>query len=367
MDQTISTRIRKLVDEHPAKLLDGKVAETVGMTPSAFSLALKGKRGISAFELVRFADFFGVSVHWLITGEADPFEPQIAARHSYSEAGYQHAPDSSEAELLDNITLAYRQAYPEPVAGKQGGVPSAADSRLALGEGFAGSFAARVEEAFKVDVIRVAGVERAYSMSIGGRFCIVLGASANWFFQNFSIAHELGHIHFGHFNDDRADSRDQNELLANGYAADLLMPSDLLTEKDWNQMDGRELADLIWELGVSTQALRNRLDSLSVTVSDDIARLLDMKTQEVIRKYIPDSAADIINRMSSAAQRRFPTTLEQAHLEGIAHRSLSKGTLAWMLAVPEDELEVPVRAVTTKSLDDIAHQLGLPIQIASTC
>jgi len=346
---------------------DGQIAEKVGMSASAFSLALRGKRGISALELVRFAEFFNVSVHWLITGETDPFEAQIAARHEFKESGYHHAPEAAESVLIDGIALAYRQAYPEPAAGSPAAVPDAAEVRFALGEGFPELFTTRVEDVYKVGVIRVAGVDRAYSLKIGGRYCIVVGASGNWFFQNFSIAHELGHIHFDHFGGVAANSRDQQEILANRYAADLLMPENLLANKDWIRIDGPELATLVWELGVSTQALKSRLSSLKIDCGQKASELLELKTQALIRQHLTDSDRAVTARMAAAATRRFPTFLEQAHLEGIERRGLAKDTLAWMLDVPAEELEVPAKEAPRGDLDAIAEQLGLPIQVARSC
>lgn len=44
--------------------------------------------------------------------------------------------------------------------------------------------------------------------------------------------------------------------------------------------------------------------------------------------------------MDAAATRRFPLALQEAHLALIARGSLPKSTLAWMLDVDEDSLEV---------------------------
>lgn len=44
--------------------------------------------------------------------------------------------------------------------------------------------------------------------------------------------------------------------------------------------------------------------------------------------------------MTESAERKFPEWLKRAHLEKIAEGRLAKGTLAWILDVDEDELEV---------------------------
>jgi Zn-dependent peptidase ImmA (M78 family) len=100
--------------------------------------------------------------------------------------------------------------------------------------------------------------------------------------QNFTTAHELGHLmlhdreqlHVDHgfrvvrLRDSASgEGTDEAEREANLFAATLLMPSELLetdlTELEYlDLLDDKKLLDLARKYGVSTQALVNRLKNL---------------------------------------------------------------------------------------------------------
>ena len=59
------------------------------------------------------AEHLGVTMHWLVTGEADPFEVRAAARHSYDgPTGTYSCDPSADLQVLEDIALVYRQAQP---------------------------------------------------------------------------------------------------------------------------------------------------------------------------------------------------------------------------------------------------------------
>lgn len=99
--------------------------------------------------------------------------------------------------------------------------------------------------------------------------------------QNFTIAHELGHLllhdqeqlHVDHEfrvrlrNDVSSQGTDEAEQEANFFAASLLMPkqfleTDLANEEYIDLLDDQFLNGLARKYGVSTQALVNRLKNL---------------------------------------------------------------------------------------------------------
>jgi len=99
--------------------------------------------------------------------------------------------------------------------------------------------------------------------------------------QNFTTAHELGHmllhdqeqLHVDHAfrvrlrNDVSSQGTDDYEREANFFAASLLMPRgfierDLQDEEFVNLLDDDFLTDLAYKYGVSTKALINRLKNL---------------------------------------------------------------------------------------------------------
>ncbi len=139
---TIGTRIRQRINELGLGLSDKEIAASVGMAPDVLSRSLNGKRAFTSIELAHLAERLSTSMCWLATGEADPFEARIAARHQYDFASGRYVDDQhgSTRETLDNIELAYRQVYtgrndlPTKTA-------TAAEVRGLLGEDFVSDFA----------------------------------------------------------------------------------------------------------------------------------------------------------------------------------------------------------------------------------
>ncbi|WP_322754046.1 XRE family transcriptional regulator [Frankia sp. Cas3] len=339
------------------------IAENIGMTPDAFSRALNSKRAFSSIELARLADLLNADIHWLITGKSDPHRLVVAARHRFDHAtGHRDIPGrDADEQVLRDIALAYRQTYPEPQQAPA--LPESPDDvRSALGENFVRPFAEQLENRLRVDVVRVADLSTAYSFTAGGHRVIALPATGNWFRENWSMAHELGHLVGGHHDQGLSDAeRDRHEAAANAFAADLLLPRESLAAIDWEHLDAVGLASLVWRWGVSTDALARRLNALNGHLPTVVRTWAGQTTQRLLRHYwASDSSEDEITlRMDAAAQRRFPLSLQEAHLTGISSGVLGKGTLAWMLGIDPDALEVDIPTVPDVDVDDLAMALGL--------
>jgi len=370
MQGQIGQRVAARIGEVSPHRTHRAIAEIIGMTPDSFSRALRGQRAFSSIELAQVADLLGADIHWLITGESDPHRLVVAARHEYDfQSGRRDVPGQADDQgTIKDVGLAYQQAYQgAPLAASI--LPATlAGVREALGKDFVRSFADRLESCLNVDVVRVAGLSTSYSLSIAGRRVIVLAATGNWFRENWSLAHELGHLVAGHLNDDRssmARDADENadEASANGFAAELLLPANQMREMDWVDLDAAELARRVWDAGVSTDALARRLSSLAIRSSDLIATWAEWPTQRLLRCHweFPEAAGDpITKRMDEAASRRFPLSLQDAHLGMIASGALGKGTLAWMLGIDADDLEVDMPAAGDDIDPDVlASALGL--------
>ncbi len=63
--------------------------------------------------------------------------------------------------------------------------------------------------------------------------------------------------------------------------------------------------------------------------------------------------------MDAAAQRRFPRSLQEAHLERLASGAIGRATLAWMLGIDAAALEVDSPHVPEGDADELAVALGL--------
>jgi Zn-dependent peptidase ImmA (M78 family) len=327
-------------------LLHRDIAERIGMTPDAFSRALNGKRHFASIELARLAELIGVDLHWLITGLPDPHQLSVAARHD--------ADSGDDEQVLADITLAYRQAYSAP-----GRVPqwpgSPARTRDALGSGFVRTFADRVENRLGVGIVRLAELSIAYSLTIAGRTVIALPATGNWVRDNWNIAHELGHLIEGH-RETGGDGAAQ-EQAADAFAAELLLPAAEMQWTDWGAVRDDQLAGLVWSWGVSIEILGWRLNTVLGYPPERVAQWAALPTQRLLRQYLPVS--EITARMDAAARRRFPLSLQEAHLELIASGAISPDTLAWMLGVPAATLPVDAPDMAEVNIDDLSTALGL--------
>jgi hypothetical protein len=311
------------------------VADSIGMTADAFSRALSGKRQFSSIELARLADQIDADLHWLITGELDPHGVSIAARHDFNrETGQRTTPTRRRDEkTLADIALVYRQAYSEP-AKLVDWPKSPASVRAALGHGFISQFTDRLEKGLRVDVVRVA-----------------------------ELSTELGHLTMGHHDDDLGPGdASQHEAAANAFAAELLLPAAELKAVAWDVIGDHELAALVWEWGVSVDALCGRLCALLGYAPNNVARWAAHPTQRLLRLHlrIESELDEITGRMDAASQRRFPLSVQEAHLERIASGAVSRATLAWMLGIDADSLDVDAPELPEANVDDLATALAVP-------
>jgi hypothetical protein len=339
----IGRRARAAIDlAFEGEVTQAEIAARIAMTPDALSRALRGERGFASVELVQLADITGSDLHELITGEPDPHRLVVVARHGFDrDGGRRSVPGQDDDEpVLRDIELLYRQAGELPATPPVPTEPAA--MRNALGHEFVRPLADRVEQRLGIDVVRLPQLSTCYSFAVGGRLVIAVDAVGNWFRENFGIAHELGHIARGHH--DEITVPDRHEAAANAFAAELLMPEAAIRGAEWESMQPDHLASLVWSYGVSTQALVTRLDALGIARAAVVDEWGEQATQRLLRRHLPRSASSagdaITARMAQAATRRFPLALQEAHLRRIAAGELGKESLAWMLDVDPDVLEV---------------------------
>jgi Zn-dependent peptidase ImmA (M78 family)/transcriptional regulator with XRE-family HTH domain len=365
---SIGDRVLQRLEQFSPGLRHRDVAEQIGMTPDAFSRALHGKRQFASIELARLAELTGADLQWLITGQPDPNRLRVAARHNFDHSTRLRTIPGRDADeqTIADIALAYRQAYPDPDDPERGmaagWAASAAVVRESLGPDFVRHFADRLEQRLGVEVVRVAELSTAYSFTVGGRPVIALPATANWFRENWDLAHELGHLVKSHHDDGISEQEaDRHEAAANAFAAELLLPADTLKGLDWESIGDEELARLVWDWGISTDALSRRLCALLDQSPTQVARWAAGPTQRLLRRHlsIESELDEITSRMDEAAQRRFPLSLQEAHLERVASGAVGRATLAWMLGIDAAALEVDSPEIPEVNADDLASALGL--------
>ncbi|MGH3266618.1 MAG: ImmA/IrrE family metallo-endopeptidase, partial [Trebonia sp.] len=290
-------------------------------------------------------------------------ERAIAARHDFNHSNGQRTIPGrvGDEPVLADIALAYRQAYPVP-----GKVPdwsgSPASVREALGPDFVRPLADRLEKNLGIDVVRVAELSTAYSFTVGGRPVIAVPATGNWFRENWDIAHELGHLVMGHYDDGLAQGdADRNEAAANAFAAELLVPAADLKAVECDSVGDEGLAAFVWSWGVSTDALCRRLCALLGSAPPCVAYWAARPTQRLLRQHlrIESELDEITIRMDAASQRRFPLSVQEAHLALVASGVIGTATLAWMLGIDAAALEVDAPEIAEVDATDLATALGL--------
>jgi transcriptional regulator with XRE-family HTH domain len=349
----MGTRIAQRIDALQPRVSRKEFAARVHMTPDALSRALSGKRGIASIELARIADELHADIHELITGEPNPHQVIVNARHHYDHQTTNRTVPTfaDDKRVLEEICLAYAQAsLPE----RPHRIPSADPTALreALGHAFVRDFADRVEEHLQIDVLRVNGIGTAYSGATAGRTFVVIPATGSWFRENWDLAHELAHI---------AGLRTEAE--ANSFAAQLLLPEDLVRSLDWQAASQETIADFLWETGVSTAALRVRLEALQVPFADT-TRVLTQSTQRALRKarsWSTEFGDAITMRMDAASGSRFPIALQEAHEIGVEEGRLGPGFLAWMRDTdPQWIAETYAPPVEEPGIEDLMAAFGRP-------
>jgi len=214
---------------------------------------------------------------------------------------------------------------------------AAVRARAALGKDFVSCFYDRVESALGVEVIVVPLSKDGYSLTLGGRKVIVLAATGHWFRSNFTLAHELGHLLVEGIPPQDGKAA---ENVANAFAADLLMPVEIIRTIDWAQAEAATVARVVWDLGVSTQALGVRLRFLGIAPGNKARSALGMSTEALLRGSPAPAVAPpaaVTARMEYSARRRFPERVVTGLRRAVADGDAPQASLSWVLGLPARE------------------------------
>lgn len=220
---------------------------------------------------------------------------------------------------------------------------SATEVRDRLGRDFTQDMPQRITDKLGIDVWVLDLEGDAYTLQSDDHTIIIVKATAIWGRQNFSLAHELGHIATQSFPSRPGECKAADEAQANTFAADLLMPQSRLRAFDWEGSSVQAVANEVWELGVSTKALQVRLEALRIKVGASIAEALELNTFSLLRHHWHkrDNIPDLIDlRRSRSALRKTPSQLI-SRLEKLAQEGqVPVESLAFALGVPATEIEL---------------------------
>jgi Zn-dependent peptidase ImmA (M78 family) len=322
------------------------------MTHDALSRAVNGQRHFSAVELASIANVLKVDTHWLITGKEDPFKVRLAARHLWDQSS--HEQQENDDQIIRRVVDAYHTAFADVGRVASSMTPLPEDPvrlRTLLSAGVeAGEdiryLADQIQATLLVDIVRDPGLQTDYSFRIGEHAVILLKSTVAWFRANWSIAHELGHLALGHHISDRTNASDEGS--ANRFAADFLLPIDLMQDIDWAHMSKPAFTLWLWNAGVSTQVMRNRFKELNLDISDDVEAAIQLTTPKLMRAHV-DAIRSIVHshsdpiweRENATTGRQFPEYVVAALTERVEAGQADPHVLAWVREVPVDDLDWP--------------------------
>lgn len=186
--------------------------------------------------------------------------------------------------------------------------------------------AARIQTRLNIDVIRLPDIDKSFSLDVAGHTAIVIPAlDGQWFRQNWLLAREVGQLCTPTEN-------------PNTFAFNLLLPTAKLTQIDWANSTDKQTAQHIWDFGVSTTVLRNRLQYADLPVAGRVKAALALQTNELLTQAGTDLDGDdspvnqaIERRIAAAGSRHFPNHLIRAHAQAVHTRCASPDALEWML------------------------------------
>lgn len=174
--------------------------------------------------------------------------------------------------------------------------------------------------------------------------CVLINFSEDLYRQNFTIAHEVAH---SIFDTDQAfnvsftkDGKDVKEIRANSFAANFLMPANLLRGLKVSNWSIEIITKIAEQFKVNIIALLYRLKSLKLIDEDQLEKLkkhrlpqatkTDPELQGLSEKLLSSKKAILEIGLSTAYVRR----CHETYLKGF----ISQSRLAEMLLVNEPEL-----------------------------
>ena len=171
--------------------------------------------------------------------------------------------------------------------------------------------------------------------------------------QRFTLAHEFGHFRMGHSSVvDRQVTiggvqRDPNEVAANAFAAEFLMPKEATKRWARENVDGQVTLEQVvvfaCEYGVSPQAARYAFATAGVLTDEERAAHLDAEIAEELHIELASylGLEPLEDRLAEAVRRmpRIPPPLERSALGELLVGAIDIAELAARTGRTEPEVE----------------------------
>ena len=331
MDEQVIGRVREIISKSGKS--QRAVAELIEIDETKLTKSLSGKRRFTSLELALLADLGGTSVDWILTG---------VGNRSFAFARRVVAPDrtvgdSAGADLVRLIADRFDAARELGFAPSTPELPEPKHQARYVDEAL--DLASRALDAIGVQMkgLRTAGlireIERALGVQVavydlpagvdglsfqdGDLRVIVLASTRAAARQRFTLGHKLGHLLWGDanagmFEESLFSTNDTLEARANVFAAAFLLPRGEIEAALAGRNVEEKLDQLVWEFGVSPQALAWRLFNLSL-VSAELRDGLLARTAEASAAAV-GRLSEFALRVTAAETRQPPGRLSEAYL-----------------------------------------------------
>lgn len=342
------------------------LGSAVGLDKTILSKIENGVRAVSSIELADLSDALGVSMRDL-AGARSP-SPILQFAHRLGEGNDEHAAARGRRVLVDVMELDalldevgvprspetdipdFARPTADPVAS---GRQLARDVRthLDLGMNPIGDIEGLLEDLGVLVIARPLGDE---SDSLAGvctnhpRFRAALINTDQWGTrQRFTAAHELGHILFGdaadswrndHDADLRTGSTSTEEVRANAFAAELLLPLDVLGVRIQRAGSVTEalFTDTMFDYGVSLQTMAYRLLDGGHLDRDEMEQWRAMSVSNLAWTF--NRQAEHRDHGEARGRVRAPSTIHQRAVQAYSLGRIGIGPLAGLLGADPDQL-----------------------------
>lgn len=357
----IGARIRALREQ--AGIQSQQLAEKLALDPSAMSNIERGRRAVKTEELAAIAEALGVSPLAILSDDSLLARLPIAPRAE--------APVKADGAAIARLTALaeLHQLLSEegiPAEPKLEGIPRVdtvrwlssaselaewATEHLALAAEPADRFSALaegIEKQLGVDVlVEDHSHEGIFGASITDRSFpfILVNRDQQLTRALFTLAHELGHVLSGWGDiltlDTDLSARNNNERVANAFAASLLMPAGRVDTllKEHGGVSVPALAAMVSEFGVSFESLVYRLHNLGYINAHGRDQLRLRGWTGVLRDLDNDQKRRaLLDSLGREPERRAPGLLTLRAWRGYQEGILSVRPLASLLGIDADTL-----------------------------
>ena len=355
---SIGRQIRRL--REAAGLRAADLADALGVDASAVSNLEHGRRNVKADELGAIANFLGVSQLAILEPDSLLGRLPVAHRTDGDDGS------SRDAQMRITALAELHQVLSDgghPAAVQVGERPHLGagwlDRATALadwalqncaprseGEDRLTELATAIENWLGVDVmVESLGRDAPLGLSVTDpEFSIILvNADQIRCRALFTLAHELGHVLNldGETVNIATDmkARNDEERLANAFAAALLMPEPEVRQTIDERGRGADcLARMLLRFGVSYETLVYRLHNLRIINAEGRDRLRRVRWASLIEHVDDDTARRLLAARGARPARRPPTLLTTRCLYGALDGTVGAGPLARLLDVAVDDM-----------------------------